>query len=140
MSRDLATSILIAAPRSRVWSVLMDFPRYPEWNPFIRSLSGKPQVGERLEVIIQPPGRKPETFRPMVVAVEAERSFQWRGSLPIPGLFTGVHRFELSDEAGGTRFAHGEFFTGLLVPFVGGILDATGQGFGAMNEALKARC
>jgi hypothetical protein len=140
MSRAIATSILIAAPRARVWSVLMDFPRYPEWNPFIRSLVGKAEVGERLEAVIQPPGRKAETFRPVVVAVEPELTFRWRGSLPIPGLFTGEHRFDLSDEAGGTRFRHGEFFTGMLVPFVGGILAATARGFEGMNEALKARC
>ena len=62
MSRSIETSIAIAAPRLRVWSVLMDFPSYPDWNPFIRSIKGKPQVGETLEVVIQPPGLKPQTW------------------------------------------------------------------------------
>jgi len=65
---------------------------------------------------------------------------RWRGSLPIPGLFTGEHYFRLEPQAGGsTRFVHGENFSGLLLPVLGGILAATQQGFEAMNAALKAR-
>jgi hypothetical protein len=117
----------------------MDFERYPEWNPFIRRITGEARVGATLEVVIQPPGRKADTFRPRVIEVERERHFAWRGSLPIPGLFVGEHRFALSDVAGGTHFEQSENFSGLLVPLVGGILEATERGFRSMNEALQAR-
>ena len=139
MSRTISTSVLIAAPRTRVWSVLMDFPRYPEWNPFIRSIKGKAEVGQRLEAVIQPPGRKADTFRPVILELEPDRIFKWRGSLAIPGMFTGEHSFQLRDEGAGTRFEHGELFTGLLVPFVGSVLDASEKGFHRMNEAIKLR-
>jgi hypothetical protein len=72
-----------------------------------------------------------------VIAVDGERRLSWRGSLPIPGLFTGEHSFELRDDGDGSHFY--ETFSGLLVPFVGGVLDATEQGFRNMNDALKAR-
>jgi hypothetical protein len=139
VAKSIETAISIAAPKARVWAVLMDFARYPEWNPFIRSLKGGARPGEMLEVVIQPPGRKADTFRPRVIEVEREHSFVWRGSLPIPGLFVGEHRFTLSDEAGGTHFQQSENFSGLLVPFVGSILEATERGFRAMNEALQSR-
>lgn len=139
MAQSIETSTTIAASRQRVWAVLMDFPRYPEWNPFIRSIKGEARVGQELEVVIEPPGRRAETFRPRVVAVEPQRRFAWRGSLPIPGLFTGEHRFDLDDAAAGTRFGHSEHFSGLLVPFVGSVLKATELGFEGMNDALKAR-
>ena len=139
MGGSIETSIGIAASRSRVWAILMDFARYPEWNPFIRSISGRPQLGESLKVVIQPLGPGPSTFRPRVIALEVERQFRWRGSLPVPGLFAGEHSFELHDDAGGTRFNQAESFSGLLVPFVGGILAATELGFENMNRALKAR-
>jgi hypothetical protein len=139
MTRSIETSIAIAAPRLRVWSVLMDFPSYPDWNPFIRSIKGKPQAGETLEVVIQPPGLNAQTFRPRVIAADIERGFKWRGSLPIPGLFAGEHGFELSDEGGGTRFVHSERFSGLFVPLLGGVLEATERGFRAMNEKLRDR-
>jgi hypothetical protein len=139
MAREISTSVLIAAPSSRVWSVLMDFPAYPAWNPFIQRIEGDTRPGSRLEVIIAPPGRAPQTFRPVVVELTPERVFSWRGSLPIPGLFTGIHRFFLAPEGAGTRFTHSESFSGLLVPFVGSVLAAAEQGFRQMNDELKAR-
>jgi hypothetical protein len=137
IGRSIATSIVIDAPRSRVWAVLMDFARYPEWNPFIRAIKGSVRAGETLEVELQTPGNKAFTLRPRVVEVVPERAFRWRGALPM-GLFTGEHRFEAHEDAGRTRFDHSEDFSGLLVPFVGGILEATERGFQGMNEALKA--
>jgi hypothetical protein len=130
---------MIAAPGSRVWAILMDFALYPDWNPFIHSIKGNARAGETLEVVIQPPGRKPATFRPVVVEVEPERSFEWRGSLPIPGLFVGAHRFEIEAAGVEVGLEQSERFSGMLVPFVGDVLKATELGFRHMNEALKAR-
>ena len=50
--RQLRAEIEIAAPPERVWEVLFDFDAYPEWNPFIRRISGSPREGEKLEVRI----------------------------------------------------------------------------------------
>ena len=42
--------------------------------------------------------------------------------------------------AGGrTKLMHGEDFSGLLVPLLGGTLKATEVGFAQLNEALKTR-
>jgi hypothetical protein len=139
MARLIQTSIAIAAPPERVWAVLMDFADYPSWNPFIQSLQGEARVGAPLTATITPPGRNPQTFHPTIIALEPQRVFAWRGTLPIPGLFTGEHRFVLERSAAGTVFTQSERFTGVLVPLVGRILAVTEQGFHAMNEALKAR-
>lgn len=139
MTRKIETSVSIAAAPSRVWSILMDFDAYPSWNPFIRSLKGEKRLGGRLEATMTLPGRKPQTFKPVVIAYAPEQAFRWRGSLPIPGLFTGEHRFALHPDQAGTRFEQSEVFTGFLIPFVGSVLDATELGFRSMNEALKAR-
>ena len=139
MSRVITTSTTIAAPVARVWGVLMDFARYPEWNPFVRSIKGRASVGETLEVVIQASGLMPQTFRPVVIELQPERSFAWRGSLPIPGLFTGEHRFEVSPASGWVRFEQSEYFSGILVPLLGSVLRGTEVGFKSMNEALKTR-
>lgn len=139
MTRKIETSVSIAATPSRVWSILMDFDAYPSWNPFIRSLKGEKRLGGRLEATMTLPGRKPQTFKPTVIAYAPEQALRWRGSLPIPGMFTGEHRFALHPEPAGTRFEQSEVFSGFLVPLVGSVLDATELGFQAMNEALKAR-
>ncbi|HWC70427.1 MAG TPA: SRPBCC family protein [Actinomycetota bacterium] len=52
--RELRTEIEIDAPPEQVWQVLTDFGAYPDWNPFIRSIEGEPQVGSRLNVRIDP--------------------------------------------------------------------------------------
>jgi hypothetical protein len=50
-----------------VWEVLSDFDAYPEWNPFIRRISGSPHEGEKLEVRIEPPGSRGMKFKPTVL-------------------------------------------------------------------------
>lgn len=133
----LDTTIDIAAPPEAVWRVLTDFTGYAEWNPFIRKASGAPIAGTRLVATMHPQGRKPMTFRPLIVRAEAGRALVWRGHLPVPGLFDGEHAFLMTPLGTGTRLDHGEGFRGLLVPFV----QAEGfrADFEAMNRALKAR-
>jgi hypothetical protein len=134
----LDTSIEIAVPTTRVWSVLVDFPSYPRWNPFVRSIAGNARVGERLVVQIQPPGQGGMRFRPVVLKAEAGRELRWKGKVLLPGLFDGEHYFVLEPAGRGTLFRHGELFSGLLVPLFRKSLDgATRAGFLAMNEALK---
>ena len=45
MTRRIATAIDIDAPADAIWRVLVDFPAYPEWNPFIRRITGEAKVG-----------------------------------------------------------------------------------------------
>ncbi|CAG0953457.1 hypothetical protein BURK1_00324 [Burkholderiales bacterium] len=135
----LVTSIEIDAPAAHVWSVLTAFPRYPRWNPFVRSIVGEAEVGRTLVVSIHPPGGRAMRFRPTVLVVEPGRELRWKGKLLIPGLFDGEHWFRiapLSDAR--AAFEQGEVFSGLLVPrFRPTLDDSTQRGFVAMNEALK---
>ena len=136
----IATTIAIAAPRERVWAILMDFAAYPDWNPFIRKLSGATAPGSKLAVTIQPSGEKPMSFSPQVLVCEPGREFRWKGRVLLPGIFDGEHHFQLSSADGGTTmFAHGEDFSGILVPIImrGAMRSATEAGFLAMNQALK---
>ncbi len=138
--RRIRHEVEIGAPAARVWTVLTEFGSYPDWNPFIRSISGEARAGSRLEVRIQPPGGRGMTFRPTVRAVQPGRELRWLGRLLVPGLFDGEHalRIEPLDE-GRVRFVQEESFAGLLVPLLGGALRRTEEGFVQMNEALKRR-
>lgn len=42
--------------RKEAWAVLTDFAAYPEWKPFITSISGELEVGALLEITIKPCG------------------------------------------------------------------------------------
>ena len=138
--RELQASIDIETSGERVWHVLTDFAAYPEWNPFIRRISGEPAVGGRLQVRIEPPGARGTTFRPIVLVVEPARELRWLGSLLVPGLFDGEHIFLIEPvQPTRVRFVQRERFGGLLVPFFRKALTATRAGFEQMNLALKGR-
>ena len=96
----LDTQIAIDASAERVWSLLVDFPSHPRWNPFVRSIEGRPEVGQSLKVFIQPPGSSGMHFRPTVLAVEPYREFRWKGKLLLPGLLDGEHYFTLEAKPG----------------------------------------
>lgn len=138
MTKKITTEININAAPEKVWSVLTDFKNYPDWNPFIRSISGKAEMNNTLKVEIVPPGGRRMVFRPVVITRTENRELKWRGRLFFKGLFDGEHWFKLSgNEDGTTTFFHGEKFTGILVGLIN--LEATKAGFELMNRKLKER-
>ena len=139
MVNEVFSEIEIQASAECVWQVLSDFASYPEWNPFIRRISGQPKEGTRLRVYIEPPGTKGRTFRPKVLKAEAKRELRWLGRLLIPGFFNGDHIFTI-EQIGSerVRFVQREIFSGLLVSFLLQGLDMKiRRGFEQMNQALK---
>ena len=117
-----------------------DFVAYPEWNPFVRRIEGKPKSGEWLKVTLQPPAMSAISFRSQVQPADAPSEFGWRGHLLIPDLFTGHHQFHLQVHGEVTRLHHFEQFSGILVPLMWWKIEAPSRiGFEAMNAALKAR-
>jgi hypothetical protein len=138
--RELRREIEIDAPPERVWAVVTDLAAYPDWNPFIRRITGELQVGAKLEVRIEPPGGRALTFKPTVRAVEAKRELRWLGRLLLPRVFDGEHSLRIEQLDGGrSRFVQSERFSGLLVGLFGGTLAKTETGFEQMNTALKTR-
>jgi hypothetical protein len=136
---QLRTEILINASPGKVWSVLTDFEKYPEWNPFIKFVKGNPIAGEKISVRLEPPDEKGMTISPKVLKVDYNREFRWKGQLFIPGLFDGEHIFELKDNVNGTTtFIHRENFSGILIGFFKKMLEGnTKKGFEMMKEKLK---
>ena len=139
--KELHSQIEIRASAERVWQVLTDFTTYPEWNPFIRRVNGRPEVGERLVVRMQPSGTRGMTFRPTVMKAEPNRQLRWLGRLLVPGLFDGEHIFEIEElDRDRVLFVQREVFKGLLVPLLARSLDRdTQRGFEEMNRALRER-
>ena len=139
---EIQFSIDISASATRVWEVLSDFPAYPSWNPFVRSISGAQTVGSRLKVTIQPQGGKAVAMSPTLLNFTPSKEFRWKGQLLVPGVFDGEHYFQLRETSpGNVRLTHGEIFGGFLVPlfFRGALRSGTELGFQAMNQALKQR-
>jgi hypothetical protein len=140
--RELTTTTEFEGTPSEVWKVLTDLDRHPDWNPFIRRITGDLRVGQRLEVRLQPEGGRGMTIRPTVLAVDPDRELRWLGHLLVPGIFDGEHRFLIEEIAPGrVRFTQSERFGGVLLPMMWRSLSqgGTAKGFRAMNEALARR-
>jgi hypothetical protein len=141
MAKEIKSQIVINALPEKVWAVLVDFKNYPNWNTFIKSISGEVKVGSKIKAHIEPPEGRGMTFKPKVLVFNANKELGWIGHLLFPGLFDGEHIFELIDNGDGTTtFFQRENFRGILVPFFKTMLEANTQnGFDLMNKELKER-
>ncbi|MES2622453.1 MAG: SRPBCC domain-containing protein [Bacteroidota bacterium] len=137
--KNLETEIIINAPAEKVWNILTDFEKFPEWNPLILRIEGKQELGAQLLVELNN-GKGSSVFKPKVVRLEKNKAFEWQGNLPL-GMFTGRHQFrieKLSDTQ--VKFIHREDFSGWLSGLImKQIGEGTRKGFIKMNEALKKR-
>lgn len=135
----LRTEIVINSTPDKIWAILTDFKNYPNWNPFVTSLTGEIKVGNKIAVRIEPPGASANSFKPTVTAFEINKKFSWLGVFLFRGVFEGEHKFELIDNKNGTTtFVQSENFIGILVPLFKKTLDNnTRRGYEAMNNKLK---
>ena len=135
-SKHIYTEIEIDAPPSKVWGILADNKRYPEWNPYHVSVEGRMAVGEKLAVEIHKPNGERVSIEPHVMRIDPLRELTWGGG--VHGIFHGEHVFLLNPTRnGGTRLVQQEDFVGLAIPFAA--LDAIEEGYVLMNKALKKR-
>lgn len=141
MARMIETTIDIDAPTPLVWNTLTDFERFPEWSTFILGLTGDVAVGNSVVVRLNDGGGEMK-MTPRIIAREDLHKLIWRGKMGASWLFSGEHRFVLTElEGGKTRFSHSEEFTGILVPLLWKIIDKrTRPAFVAFNKALCHRC
>jgi hypothetical protein len=134
---SIQTQVVIDAPAKNVRSVLFDFNDYPAWNPFIVKVDGAVSEGRDVTVTVKPVGKDPISGTTTVLALTDNR-LAWRGSLAIPGLFTGHHEFLIEEvDATHTRFRNNESMSGAVIPFYN--FKPTEAGFEQMNQALKRK-
>ncbi len=136
MAKTIKTEIIIQATPEKVWTILTDFEKYPQWNPFVTSVKGQVEQGNKIQIRIEPPNGSGMTFKPTVITKNENRELRWSGKFLFSGLFDGEHKFELIENGNGTvTFVQSEKFTGILV----GLFNPqkTQQGFMEMNKKLK---
>lgn len=139
------TTITIEAPPSVVRAVLLKFPSYPEWNPFITRIESpipSPPPGTQIKVLAAN-----TSFNPVILENTPER-FSWRGKFFAERLLTGHHYFEFgpfgemgeNEETQCCKLIQGEEFGGILAFLMQFFLGGKTEGwFNNMNKALKKR-
>lgn len=136
---EIHTEIRIQASAEEVWSVLCcDAQRMADFNPQILRIRGSLREGATLKLRIRLALGLVGGGKANVIRLDPPRLLQWRGGLPIRGLFFGDHTFEILDEEGGVRLIQKEDYTGILAPLLlATLLHATEAGFRQCNERVK---
>lgn len=138
--REIKTEIEIYASAVRVWRVLSDFDSFPEWNPFVIKVEGKPIKGEILKIEVQLPDSMKLKFTPEILVAEPNKELRWVGNMPL-GMFRGEHYYKIEPLGENkSRFIHGEYFSGWFVPVIFAMVGKqTERGYHLMNQAIKDR-
>jgi hypothetical protein len=131
---------MIPAPRRAVWDVLVDFARYPEWNPFTIGVGTTGRIGDPVLLDVLLGGRRLK-MRERMRVFEPQRRVGW-GLHLLGGVLLDCTRVQELDDAGegSTRYVCHESFRGLSVPLFFGLTRAAMQaGFEANAQALSQR-
>jgi hypothetical protein len=133
--KSFASSTAIRATPERIWSILTDAARYPEWNPTVTKVDGRIAPGERISLhVTLNPGR---AFPVHVETFEPPRRMVWRGGMPL-GMFVGERIFELTPKDNGVvDFSMRETFTGPLSGIIGRTIPDMQPAFDEFAAALK---
>lgn len=139
--REIRTEIEIAAPPTKVWSILTDFEDWKNWNPIINQASGAASLGSQLSMTMRgEDGKDGPKYMPIVTNFEEPKFFRWRAKMMAEFLLTNDKVFELEKTGSGTRLIHKELFSGMMVPIMWSKFDkGVPPILKSMNDALKRR-
>jgi uncharacterized membrane protein len=138
MTQTFSIEVDIAAPAERVWKVMTDVERWPEWTASVKSirLLDKKPFGVGSRALVRQPRLLPAIWK--VTRVEPNRSFTWETGMP--GLFSAVGGHALEENANGCHITLSVTFTGVL----GGVMahltkDLNGRYLALESQGLKRR-
>ncbi len=135
------TEATVAAGRARVWQIIADVSRYPEWNPYIVELHGSLAPGAAIDFRFAVFAGLTLPASARVLAANPEAELRWAGHLVAEWLFRAEHFHLIEPLAEGTvRFRHGEIFSGLLASVLSPLIRLWAPGrYRAVNLALRHR-
>ena len=137
----VAAEIEIDATAERVWSILTDFERYPDWNPFTVEVKTTLRIGDSVVMNVHLPGKRPKERTEWVNRVEEGRVFAWGMHALHPAVLT-ANRFQWIESlgAGRCRYRTEDVMSGWLAPIVVAFYGRSMRlGFESVASALKAR-
>jgi hypothetical protein len=141
---EVHTEIVVDAPAARVFAVLADASRWPEWNQLFRVVRGELAADANFVGKIAIAGL-PITFHATVTRYEPDRALAWKGPRfwLLQRIAVGEHYFELERRGDDcTHLVHGERFDGILPnldPIWRQLEPRLTKAYSRFNEALKAR-
>ena len=132
----------IEAPADFVWSVVVDFDRYTEWNPFTVQVDTVLELGAPVVLHLPDPSKPGETFETheQISGIEPPHHLQYNTGDRIPGIH--AIRDQWVEDLGNGRCAYRttDVFEGEHAkPIFDMQADWVTNGFNTTAHALKAR-
>lgn len=149
MIAEPSASTTIDAPLDVVWEVMLDLPRYGEWNPFAYRIDGGTSVGSPIKIFVRWANGKEVTSPERITMVDppatgddgvrrATLAYDYEGMPAKLGLVKGRRYQRLAQRQGEpTTYDTVEEFSGPMVRFAGP--ERVAVGFRKHAEALKVR-
>ena len=133
--KSVHTELIIPATPAEIWAILIDAPRYSEWNPVLVQVEGVMQEDAKLANHVQEPGGSLTVMTSTVNKMIAAKELNQSGG--IPGVLTFNHTYRLEPVDDGTRVTQHEEYRGLGVWF----WDESWvePAYAGVNEALRKR-
>jgi hypothetical protein len=134
--------VQVDAPSDFVWTVIVDFARYPEWNPYTVKVEATLELGALVVLHLPDPAQPGETFETVewISAIEPLRHLQYNTGDSFPGLH--AIRDQWVTQTGDRRCSYHttDVFTGEHAKAVyDAQVDWVTAGFNATARAVKAR-
>lgn len=136
---DFRITVDINAPPDRIWTVMRDIERWPEWTPTVRRIQrldkGPLAVGSR--ALIWQPKLPPAKWK-VTELDDGRRRFTWETHGPGMRLKA---RHWVEDNGGGSRATLSIQFSGLLGPFFAHLTRKLNERYLALEaKGLRERC
>jgi uncharacterized protein YndB with AHSA1/START domain len=142
-----SVTVEIAAPASFVWDVLVDYPRYPEWNPYTIAVETTLEIGDRIDLTLpNPDGPNPDGTggtmlnREFIRVVDPPHHLRYDTGEEYPGLLGMRDQYVTELGPDRCRYHTTDTLSGELADLV---METNGAwikaGFDAVAHALRAR-
>lgn len=126
----------IDAPAAKVWAVLIDTAKWPQWDPSCEKIEGEVELGRKIKAFTKlSPGR---AFPVKVTELVPNQKMTWSGGMPL-GLFKGERTFVLRETDGHTVFTLREVFSGPMLRLIGKSIPDMTEPFEEFVAGLKGR-
>ncbi|MEM7381951.1 MAG: SRPBCC domain-containing protein [Bacteroidota bacterium] len=127
--------ITIEASADKVWQVLMDMEAYDDWNPTMKLVKGKVEVGGKVTYQITQDADNVSEIPAKVQQIVANKLLNQSGGMPI--ILTYDHRYILESSEHQSNVTIHEDYRGIGVHFWNP--KPVEEAYARLNRALKKR-
>ena len=137
--KELKTEKIINTNITKLWEIITLFNKYPNWNPIIHKIIGKPCLGANIEIHILTVGGKKRVYHPIITKFDPPFELRWEGKFFSSTILKGERIFKIIKIAENkSKFVNMEIFSGFGTKFTPKKMDHDIlASFDRMNSSLK---